>query len=163
MKSMKQRAFVRMLATWPSMHFVKRGPLYAQLHNAIGTASMPAASEWESHGMAITETLISAAPTVVDEALAARVYHLYLPIYFFARAQVRRDVARAGEGAVAIGLSAAQGSGKTTLVELLVERFAADGLACAAVSIDDFYLRGSDQDALARNHASNPLLQVRDP
>jgi len=63
--------------------------------------------------------------------------------------------------AVAIGLSAPQGCGKTTLVELLVDAFAADGLTCAAVSIDDFYLTGAQQDAVAAEHATNPLLQVR--
>ena len=63
--------------------------------------------------------------------------------------------------AVGIGLSAPQGCGKTTLVDLLVERFAADGLSCAAVSFDDFYLTGAEQDKLAAAHPSNPLLQVR--
>lgn len=122
---------------------------------------MPQTVEWAHHGEAMTATLTGtcAAVTEVDDATAKRVYHLYLPIYFFTRANVLR---RSADGdPVAIGLSAAQGSGKTTLVELLVARFAADGLTCAAVSIDDFYLRGAEQDELAHAHPDNPLFQVR--
>ena len=60
-------------------------------------------------------------------------------------------------GALAIGLSAPQGCGKTTLTNALVERFAADGLTCAVASIDDFYLPGAEQDALA---AANTVVAI---
>jgi D-glycerate 3-kinase len=89
------------------------------------------------------------------------VYHLYLPIYFFCRDLVRAHQATGERGALAIGLSAPQGCGKTTLVDALVERFAADGLTCAVVSIDDFYLTGAAQEAVAAREPPNPLLQVR--
>ena len=77
------------------------------------------------------------------------------------RTGVRVHRASDRPGALAIGLSAPQGCGKTTLTNMLVERFAADGLSCVVVSIDDFYLTGAEQDALAQAHPSNPLLQVR--
>ena len=36
-----------------------------------------------------------------------------------------------------------------------------DGHACASVSIDDFYLRGSQQDEVSAKHPDNALLQFR--
>ena len=108
--------------------------------------------------MAITGSS-TASVDAVDAAIAARVYHLYLPIYFFCREQARK--ARGGGAAVAIGLSAPQGCGKTTLVDALVDRFAADGLTCEVVSFDDFYLTGAAQDEVAASSPNNPLLQVR--
>ena len=124
---------------------------------------MPAASEWTFHGEAITEAISGAASPVdaIAPDLAARVYHLYLPIYFFTREAAARHRKQEPGSAICIGLSAPQGCGKTTLVDLLTARFAADGFACAAVSIDDFYLTGAEQDAVASGHAANPLLQVR--
>ena len=103
----------------------------------------------------------------LDAATAARVYHLYLPIYFFARHCVRSQQGQQPSSLASchchspIGLSAPQGCGKTTLVDLLVDRFASDGLSCASVSFDDFYLTGAEQDAVAATHPSNPMLQVR--
>ncbi|WP_333608651.1 hypothetical protein [Arsukibacterium sp.] len=41
-----------------------------------------------------------------------------------------------------IGISGAQGSGKTTLAAALVQRFNATGIRSAAVSLDDYYLSG---------------------
>jgi D-glycerate 3-kinase len=145
-----------------ALDFAACGPLWPRLQRALG-GSMPPADEWCKHGEAITENLTGKAMPVdmVDEATASRVYHLYLPIYFFARAQVRAHADSGGRGALAIGLSAPQGCGKTTLVDTLIDRFAEDGLTCAAASFDDFYLRGGDQDALASANPSNPLWQVR--
>jgi pantothenate kinase-related protein Tda10 len=39
--------------------------------------------------------------------------------------------------------------------------FAAEGIQCIAMSLDDFYLPGEKQDQLAKDHQSNPLLQYR--
>ena len=147
--------------------FAQRGPLFPSLTRHLGDR-MPAVADWEACGAQLTSRLVGSATTTtaatpreLDPAMARRVYHLYLPIYFFARDRVLTHRANGGHGALAIGLSAPQGCGKTTLVDLLVDSFAADGLRCAAVSIDDFYLTGPDQDALAAAHPSNPLLQVR--
>ena len=121
------------------------GPLWTRLEASIPKAAFPVAEEWASHGEALaaslTNTPINETATL-DPALATRVYHLYLPIYFFARERVRAHKAAGFTGAVTIGLSAPQGCGKTTLVDALLELFEADGLVPAAVSFDDFYLEG---------------------
>ena len=60
-----------------------------------------------------------------------------------------------------VGISAPQGCGKTTLVGQLTALLNAEGHASASVSIDDFYVRGSEQDALAAAAPDNDLLRVR--
>jgi D-glycerate 3-kinase len=62
---------------------------------------------------------------------------------------------------VQIGISAPQGCGKTTLVTELEKLLVHEGLPCASVSIDDFYLTRADQAALAQAHEDNWLLQGR--
>lgn len=119
--------------------------------------------EWLLHGDALVTQISKGAastglaPSELDKALAVRVYHLYLPIYFFCRERVRLQ--RTLGIAPVIGLSAPQGCGKTTLVDLLTDRFAVDGFKCVAVSFDDFYLRGAEQEAVAAAHRTNQLLQ----
>jgi pantothenate kinase-related protein Tda10 len=39
--------------------------------------------------------------------------------------------------------------------------FRAEGISCIAMSLDDFYLSGNDQELLARSHATNSLLEFR--
>lgn len=142
--------------------FASRGPLHPML-SKLG--SPVPESQWHTHstllmgqlGCAVDATDPANLP-IDNPALAARILHLYLPIYYFVRDRVH---AHRGAGALAVGLSAPQGCGKTTLVDLLVDLFAADGLTCAVVSIDDFYLTGAEQDALAAAHPANPLFQVR--
>ncbi|KAI1491457.1 P-loop containing nucleoside triphosphate hydrolase protein [Biscogniauxia mediterranea] len=61
-----------------------------------------------------------------------------------------------------IGLNGVQGVGKTTLVRALAAALRRDeGLETLVCSIDDFYLRRADQEALARAHPDNQLVQVR--
>eukprot|EP00386_Alphamonas_edax_P014595 GDKI01044782.1.p1 GENE.GDKI01044782.1~~GDKI01044782.1.p1 ORF type:complete len:449 (-),score=79.74 GDKI01044782.1:104-1450(-) len=60
-----------------------------------------------------------------------------------------------------VGISAPQGCGKTTLVEAMEFLFKLDNMRPAVVSIDDFYLTGAEQDALAQKYAHNPLLRYR--
>ena len=60
-----------------------------------------------------------------------------------------------------MGISAPQGCGKTTLVGQLTALLNAEGHASASVSIDDFYVRGSEQDALAAASPDNALLRFR--
>jgi len=141
----------------------KQGPLWSKLKSALGSSAMPEAKDWLRHGEAITASLTGRRlPAVeLEPSVAARVYHLYLPIYFFMRAHVQARRVAGEMNALAVGLSAPQGCGKTTLVDLMIERFADDGLTCVAVSIDDFYLSGAEQDKLAAAHPTNPLFQVR--
>ena len=60
-----------------------------------------------------------------------------------------------------IGISAAQGCGKTTLVEYMKELFERDDLKCAVMSLDDFYLTRSDQIKLSIDYDKNPLFKFR--
>ena len=60
-----------------------------------------------------------------------------------------------------VGISAPQGCGKTTLVTELEKLLGHEGLPCAVVSVDDFYLTHADQTSLAQTHQDNWLLQGR--
>ena len=60
-----------------------------------------------------------------------------------------------------VGISAPQGCGKTTLVGQLTALLNAEGHASASVSIDDFYVRGAEQDAIAAASPDNDLLRFR--
>ncbi len=65
-----------------------------------------------------------------------------------------------------LGISAPQGAGKTVLTKVL--EFIAEwpcsksgggtGYHCASLSLDDFYLKGADQDKFAKDTVNDPLL-----
>jgi len=141
------------------LSYAQRGPLFSRLQPAV-----PPAEEWARHGGELASELCggaaatAAAPEELGAAAAARIFHLYLPLYFWCLGRARQ--APAGR-AVGIGISAPQGCGKTTLVDTLVGRFAADGLVCAAASFDDFYLTHAAQRELAAAHPTNRLLELR--
>ncbi len=63
------------------------------------------------------------------------------------------------DATVLIGINGAQGTGKSTLAKLLEGQFSAQGLRCAALSIDDFYL--SRQQRLSLGAEVHPLLATR--
>ena len=65
-----------------------------------------------------------------------------------------------GKRPICVGLSAPQGCGKTTLTHALRDQFASEGLKCAVISLDDFYLPRSEQVKLAKN-SGNELLKYR--
>ena len=140
--------------------FARMGPLFRKL------SAVPPAEQWLTHGAALsqqlnTATTAASADLLQDTVLASRIFHFYLPVFFWCRSIVVEARKTNPNLAVGIGLSAPQGCGKTTLVNLLTSCFERDGLVCAAVSFDDFYLTGAEQDILAATHPSNPLLQVR--
>ncbi len=60
---------------------------------------------------------------------------------------------------VLIGLSGAQGSGKSTTAARLAERLRAEGLSVAVLSIDDVYLTRAERERLATD--VHPLLATR--
>ena len=141
------------------LSYAQRGPLFSYL-----APKVPPAEEWAQHGRQLASELYGITTDSLeqlDDAAAGRIFHLYLPIYFWCRALVCSRRSAEPRRAVGIGLSAPQGCGKTTLVETLIGRFEEDGLTCAAASIDDFYLPRKEQQALADSHADNRLLQVR--
>mmetsp|Transcript_38061 Transcript_38061/g.89077 ORF Transcript_38061/g.89077 Transcript_38061/m.89077 type:complete len:417 (+) Transcript_38061:157-1407(+) len=145
------------------MNFVKAGPLWNKLTNP------PEPAEWARHGASLagrlagSEKAEQALPADLESSVAIRVYHLYLPMYFWMREFVRATQAQVGRErkAVVVGLSAPQGCGKSTAVDFLRQLFADDAFVCAHASIDDFYLTGADQEALAAAHPTNAILQVR--
>ena len=161
------------LSPSPAVQFAAAGPLFEHARERT-----PA--EWESLGARVVAALLAehpraggapapaadAPPSELPRALAVRAYHLYLPLYFWCERVARAAAAARADGGaarpVAIALSAPQGCGKTTLVEFLVELFAAHaGLRCAAVSFDDFYLEGEGLERVAAADVSNELLGVR--
>lgn len=103
----------------------------------------------------------------MDPVQKLRVYHYYLPVYFWVDSQLqqhrRRSATKEGERPppLVLGISAPQGCGKSTLVEQLEQLFAWLGVAAASVSIDDFYLTNADQRKLASTYPDNRLLQLR--
>lgn len=50
---------------------------------------------------------------------------------------------------------------KTLLTDVMKHSFEAEGKTCISVSLDDFYLRGEDQDRLAEEYKENPLFRYR--
>src|SRR5690606_27976491 len=69
--------------------------------------------------------------------------------------------ARTSRRPVVLGLSGAQGSGKSTVARKLVGRLEAAGLNAATLSLDDLYLTRGERAALARQ--IHPLLLTRGP
>jgi D-glycerate 3-kinase len=66
---------------------------------------------------------------------------------------------KSAEGALIVGINGAQGSGKSTLSELMVLLFEQYGLSAVALSIDDFYYTRAERHQLAKR--VHPLLQTR--
>jgi len=97
----------------------------------------------------------------LDSIQKSRIYHYYLPVYFWCLNQLAVHKESGSKNAMVLGISAPQGCGKTTLVEQLELLFTWAGKRAASVSIDDFYLTYEDQTALAAAHPTNKLLQYR--
>ncbi|TQV98883.1 hypothetical protein V2A60_007417 [Cordyceps javanica] len=60
-----------------------------------------------------------------------------------------------------VGLNGIQGAGKTTLVAALTAALKQESVHAVVCSIDDFYLKHDDQEALAAQHPANALVQHR--
>lgn len=73
--------------------------------------------------------------------------------------QLQSDLRAKSRGPVVIGISGAQGTGKSTLATMLVAKFCAQGLSAAAVSLDDYYLSKAQRQQLAQT--IHPLLAQR--
>lgn len=61
----------------------------------------------------------------------------------------------------AVGLGGGQGAGKSTLSRMIVEACGAEGLRCASLSLDDYYLSRAEREALAAR--VHPLFTTRGP
>lgn len=71
----------------------------------------------------------------------------------------RNRLQRRPEGLAVLGISGAQGSGKSTLAAALLSRAGREGVAAAALSLDDFYLTRAERRELAAS--IHPLLATR--
>jgi len=86
-----------------------------------------------------------------------RIHWLTLPVASWVLHHLRAATRRP----LVVGLNAPQGAGKTTLTKSLVGLFAELEVRAVSVSIDDFYLRRSEQLAVASTHPGNPYLEHR--
>jgi D-glycerate 3-kinase len=74
---------------------------------------------------------------------------------------LRRHQVQVPDRPFIVGLNGIQGAGKTTLVSALAKALVSQGVSTLVCSIDDFYLRRPQQEALAKAHPDNALLQYR--
>ena len=83
-------------------------------------------------------------PATLCATRRLRIFWYYLPVFFWCQRQLKQHRAACGAQAspppLVIGISAPQGSGKSTLVEQLEVLFRHAGSTAVGVSIDDFYL-----------------------
>ena len=95
-KLCRATTLARALSSSAALTHAAAGPLWPQLNEKLGAEAMPSADEWNAHGEAITTALLGHSVPIesLDATTVARVYHLYLPIYFFARGASRRCVIR---------------------------------------------------------------------
>lgn len=127
--------------------------------------------DWLSASLDLANSL-GIDPASATETQHRRVFHLYLPVYFWLRQlllsgrhrpndgvarssatsspsstqhQVERYTGECGHNALVVGISAPQGCGKSTLVEEMRRMLVKAKHPCSVLSIDDFYLTGSEQ------------------
>lgn len=119
------------------------GPLFGALRS-------PDWRRWEEAARWL-ETQLPDGPT-----RARRIHWLTVPLFcWLVEALERRP------HPLMVGLSAPQGSGKSTLTALLVALLERGGARAVALSIDDFYLPRDAQIRLAAAHPGDPYLQHR--
>ncbi|MDP3236232.1 MAG: hypothetical protein Q8N26_25810 [Myxococcales bacterium] len=125
----------------------RAGPAWAALQSlgAIDTSTWERATAWLEHHLP------------EGPHRAERIHWLTLPVASW----VLHHLRAARRRPLMVGLNAPQGAGKTTLTKSLVGLFAELGVRAVSVSIDDFYLRRSEQLALASRHPGNPFLEHR--
>lgn len=103
----------------------------------------------------------------VDVTPSAEIVHrqasdYYLPVYCYLKYLLQKKKKSGGRGPLFVGISAPQGSGKTTLTDLMQALLSEhDQVDATIMSLDDFYLTADDQAALRTKHADNKLLELR--
>ncbi|KAG1670117.1 hypothetical protein FOA52_013693 [Chlamydomonas sp. UWO 241] len=137
--------------------YIQSGPLLSVCGLSVTPASM---GKWTDAGRQLARQMKFDHENM-DAVQKLRVYLYYLPIFFWAQAQVAAHKASGGKGALVLGISAPQGCGKTTIVEQLELLFAWAGARAASVSIDDFYLSYADQCATRDANPGDRLLAMR--
>lgn len=92
---------------------------------------------------------------------ASLVTTYYAPLARDALGALDERRARGERGPLVLGVSGPQGGGKSTLAAVLAQALGSLGLACVAVSIDDFYLTRAEQLALAARSPASRYLEHR--
>jgi D-glycerate 3-kinase len=92
----------------------------------------------------------------LPESFAALVEQLHVPM-----AAAIAGAAKARGGLFVVGLCGAQGSGKSTMVQVLAQLLTGDGLRVAVLSLDDLYCTRAQRQQLAAQ--VHPLLTTRGP
>lgn len=80
----------------------------------------------------------------------ARVYQYYLPIYLWLHKRLQEHKQSHPDRPLFLGMSAPQGSGKTTICEELQHLLSHEGYQAVFASLDDFYLTFDAQQTLAK-------------
>jgi len=135
---------------------IRAGVLYAKTCDGE-----PDLAAWSRLGKHVADFLHVDA-TALSPSQAARIYHYYLPVYFWVLRRIKAVAKSAPVRRPAlIGLTCPQGGGKTTLLETLRHVMASEGRRCVSISIDDFYLPFEEQEAMSHRFSGNHLLQGR--
>ncbi|KAF6167956.1 hypothetical protein GIB67_020526 [Kingdonia uniflora] len=143
--------------------FICGGPLIKKLGL---TPDMVAAriDTWIEYGLNMCR-LFNINELNLSDSQKVRVFHYYLPVFFWCEDQISQHRSKFNDGEDApplvIGFSAPQGCGKTTLVFALDYLFRVTGRKSATISIDDFYLNAEDQAKLRKENPGNSLLEFR--
>ncbi|XP_074564738.1 D-glycerate 3-kinase, chloroplastic [Curcuma longa] len=143
--------------------FICAGPLMKQLGFTAETVA-ESIDNWITNGVRLCQ-LFRLNDLSLSPPEKARIYHYYVPVFFWCQEQLKRHRTTFGDDVdvppLVIGVSAPQGSGKTTLVFALDYLFRKCGRRSATLSIDDFYLTAEEQVKLRNQNPSNALLEFR--
>ena len=96
-----------------------------------------------------------AAEQALPEAYGADAERWFLPL----AEKLKERISAEKDRTLLLGINGAQGTGKSTLSQLLASVLGAEGLDTVALSIDDFYLPVSERKSLAES--VHPLLRSR--
>eukprot|EP00850_Spirogloea_muscicola_P017248 SM000146S00968 [mRNA] locus=s146:248517:252421:+ [translate_table: standard] len=137
-------------------------PLLA-VHDGLLRSEM---DKWQQLGQQLAEQLGFDKGGALDESQRCRLYRYYVPAFLWCLKQLEQYQQQSGGAAadrkpLVVGISAPQGCGKSTLVESLEYLFNKSSRKAASISIDDFYLRAADQEALRDANPGNQLLELR--
>ena len=88
-----------------------------------------------------------------EDLIKNQVENYYMPMFGYLKLLLDLKSKTSGyatdEGPLFIGISAPQGCGKTTMTDMIRAVFAEEGKRAVALSLDDFYLTGHEQEQLA--------------
>eukprot|EP01041_Mallomonas_annulata_P000509 gene509-979_t len=126
------------------------------ISNVISNSTL-SSSDFQKYSPTVYKKLGLTDLNNISESTLNRAQNLYIPIFLYFNKLLTSSKSNKP---LFIGISAPQGCGKTTLTDIIKELFKVENKKCVVMSLDDFYLTGKDQDALAAS-TSNPLLQYR--